>query len=62
VFNGAAEGVKFTLPECAGGKIWSRILDTNQVELEPATFKTGEVYVVTGRSVLAFGHANDEAD
>jgi isoamylase len=54
VFNGAADGVNFTIPECPGGIAWKLIIDTNQAEVPEASFKTAEVYTATGRSVLVF--------
>jgi glycogen operon protein len=62
VFNAAAEGVNFTLPECAGGDEWTLIIDTNRPEAEETIARTGDIYTVTGRSVLAFGHPNSEVD
>ncbi|MCB8874557.1 glycogen debranching protein GlgX [Acidisoma silvae] len=62
VFNAAADGVNFTLPECAGGDEWTLIVDTNRPDIEDVVSKTGDVYTVTGRSVLAFGHPNSEVD
>jgi glycogen operon protein len=54
IFNGAADGVNFTLPECPGGTAWTLLIDTNQTNVEVADFKTGEIYVATGRSALVF--------
>ena len=54
VFNGAGDGVNFTLPECPGGAAWKLVIDTNQAEVVTAIFKAGNVYTVTGRSVLVF--------
>ena len=54
VFNGAGDGVNFTLPECPGGDAWTLIIDTNQAETGEAEFKMGQIYTVTGRSVLVF--------
>ena len=62
VFNGAAEGVNFTLPVCAGGDEWTLMIDTNRPEAEKELFRTGDVYTLTGRSILAFGHPNESND
>jgi glycogen operon protein len=59
VFNGAEGGVNFTLPACAGGDEWTVMIDTNRPDAPPDVLKTGHVYTVTGRSVLAFGHPNE---
>ncbi len=59
VFNAAANGVAFKLPECPGGEEWTRLIDTNQPEVAEAAFKTGETYLATERSVLVFGHPNE---
>ena len=59
VFNGASDGVNFTLPACAGGDEWTLMIDTNRPEAEKDVLRTGHVYTVTGRSVLAFGHPNE---
>jgi isoamylase len=56
VFNAAADGVNFTLPESPGSDDWTLLIDTNQPELDEAPFKTGDVYLATGRSVLLFAH------
>ena len=54
VFNGAPDGVNFTIPECPGGVAWRLLIDTNQAEVETAEFETGDVYTATGRSILVF--------
>jgi isoamylase len=59
VFNAAADGVNFVLPECPGGERWTLRIDTNQPETTETIFSTGDVYLTTGRSVLVFGHPND---
>ena len=55
ILNGWQDGVSFTLPQAPDGKGWSLLIDTNQPTLsdEPA-FQSGNVYEVTGRSVLLF--------
>jgi len=55
VMNGHHDSVLFTLPECPGGSEWSLLFDTNLPDAqEPTSFKTGDVYTVTARSVLLF--------
>ena len=47
--------VGFTLPETAGGGHWQLLIDTNLPEdVEMSAFATGEIYGVTGRSLLLF--------
>ncbi|MEA2783163.1 MAG: isoamylase [Rhodospirillaceae bacterium] len=60
VLNGHHDLVKFTLPETTGGHRWSLLIDTNIPESEPKEeFKTGDVYDVTGRSLLLFALQRD---
>ena len=48
-------GVDFTLPEVDGDGEWTLLIDTNMAKTEPETqFKPGDVYLVTGRSLLLF--------
>jgi isoamylase len=55
VLNAFHDLVEFTLPKTAGGSVWSLLIDTNLAEdSEPGTFATGEIYGVTGRSLLLF--------
>jgi glycogen operon protein len=55
VLNGHYDLVQFTLPECAGGNRWVRLVDTNLPHDDgSAAFPFGEVYGVTGRSLLLF--------
>jgi glycogen operon protein len=62
VLNGFHDLVEFTLPETAGGSHWQLLIDTNLPEgAEMGTFATGEVYGVTGRSLLLFALASDTA-
>jgi hypothetical protein len=35
------------------------MVDTNEPDVKEAVFKTADVYIVTGRSVLAFDHPNE---
>jgi len=56
VFNSWQDVVKFTLPQSAGGSAWTLQLDTNLDHAPDATqrFEMGQVYEVTGRSLLLF--------
>ncbi len=55
VLNSWQDLVGFTLPGLPGGETWSLQVDTNQPELANApSFRAGERYDVTGRSVLLF--------
>jgi glycogen operon protein len=58
VLNGHHDIVQFTLPECAGGTRWTRVLDTNMPhDEEAAAFTFGDAYGVTARSLLLFALA-----
>jgi glycogen operon protein len=55
VLNGHHDLVTFTLPSCPGGNTWTRVIDTNIPEdEETTTFKSGDSYGVTSRSLLLF--------
>jgi glycogen operon protein len=59
IFNAHHDVVLFSLPKATGGRDWQRLLDTNIPETddemdEPALFKYGQQYQVTGRSLLLF--------
>jgi len=59
IFNAHHDVVEFTLPKIPGGRVWRRLLDTNLPDEDEerdgtATFKFGERYQVTGRSLLLF--------
>ena len=55
VLNAYHDLVKFSFPESDGGLGWSLLLDTNLAEgAELGKFAFGEVYGVTGRSLLLF--------
>jgi glycogen operon protein len=58
VFNAAADGVSFTLPSSPGGERWALLIDTNRPDESGRSFATGETYIATGRSFLAFQHQN----
>jgi glycogen operon protein len=47
--------VHFTLPPFVGGKRWLCLVDTNDPDrAEVSEFRAGDVYEVTGRSLLLF--------
>ena len=61
VLNAYHDLVGFTLPETAGGSHWQLLIDTNLSEdAEMGRFATGEVYGVTGRSLLLFVLQTDD--
>jgi isoamylase len=63
VLNGFHDFVQFTLPETVGGCHWQLLIDTNLAEdAEKRTFATGEVYGVTGRSLLLFALESSTPD
>jgi glycogen operon protein len=53
VINDHHDLVEFTLPECPGGDTWSLLIDTNITDnSEKGSFKVGDSYGVTARSLL----------
>ena len=55
VLNAFHDVVQFTLPDCPGGSGWMLLVDTNAPDgSEHVEFAPGDVYDVTGRSVLLF--------
>ena len=55
IINGHHDLVEFTLPEFAESEIWSLMIDTNiEDNREESTFRSGDKYGVTGRSLLLF--------
>ncbi|AXC11361.1 Glycogen debranching enzyme [Acidisarcina polymorpha] len=55
VINDHSDLVNFTLPEAVGGSGWSLLVDTNiEDNSEKGSFKTGDIYGVTARSLLLF--------
>ena len=56
VMNSFEGAVDFTLPPSEDIQSWSLMVDTNIASLTAEeTFKPGDVYLVTGRSLLLFG-------
>jgi glycogen operon protein len=55
IFNAYHDVVQFTLPGSTDAAHWLLLIDTNQpVDLAKAAFEPGDVYQVTGRSLLMF--------
>ena len=55
ILNAYHDVVPFTLPEATDGREWVCLVDTNQPDLGGAPrFQFGDVYAVTGRSLLLF--------
>jgi glycogen operon protein len=62
VLNGWHDLVNFTLPGHAGNEQWELLIDTNvEGELAKTQFAKGEVYGVTGRSLLLLRLRNGHA-
>ncbi|HVJ54900.1 MAG TPA: glycogen debranching protein GlgX [Aliidongia sp.] len=61
ILNAHHDMVRFTLPECVGGRRWSLLIDTNIPDGEGESFETGDSYDVTARSLLLFGLEPDRA-
>jgi isoamylase len=68
VFNSYHDVVQFTLPGTTDSAFWLLLIDTNQPDdaITRTAFEPGDVYEVTGRSLLMFSmvaeteHAKDE--
>jgi glycogen operon protein len=54
VLNGYHDLVDFTLPPAPEGRDWKLLIDTNLSKPEEADFAFGDVYQVTGNSLLLF--------
>jgi isoamylase len=54
ILNAHHDIVKFTLPEAAGGRHWSLLIDGNRPDAANERFDIGSVYEVTARSFLLF--------
>ena len=60
VLNAHHDVVEFTLPECAGGREWSLLIDSNLASSPSARFTAGSMYEVTARSLLLFEHLREK--
>ena len=54
IMNAHHDVVNFRLPEVPEGRQWVRLFDTNDPLLEARSYPFGDVYQVTGRSLLLF--------
>ena len=55
ILNAHHDVVNFTLPDVAGGTSWHCLIDTNETNSwDGDSFLSGEVYEITGRSVVLF--------
>ena len=55
IFNAHHDVVDFTLPQIPGSDQWSCLIDTNApIRSELPDFESGDIYQVTGRSLLLF--------
>jgi glycogen operon protein len=55
ITNAYHDVVAFTLPSVPGGSRWICLVDTNVPEqMDEPVFEAGDVYHVTGRSLLLF--------
>lgn len=61
IYNAHYDVVNFTLPSVAEGRGWEVLVDTNEPDLQQASYEFGAVYAVTGRSFAAFGVATSAA-
>ena len=59
--NAADQGVEFTLPESPTGKLWSQIVDTENIDDPFATALVGERIILGGRSLKLLGDGGIEA-
>ncbi len=59
IYNAHYDVVNFTLPQVPEGRNWQGLVDTNQPEKELPTLEFGDVYEVTGRSMVALGLLSD---
>jgi glycogen operon protein len=62
VINDHHDLVRFTLPECNGSDTWLLLIDTNITDnSEHGSFKVGDTYGVTARSLLVFALQPEKA-
>ena len=61
IYNAHHDVVNFTLPSVPEGRHWQGLIDTNRPDSQLATFDFGDVYAVTGRSLLALGLATEDS-
>ena len=62
VLNAHHDVVDFTLPQTAGSRQWSLLVDTNLAgDPAPGSYATGDSYGATGRSILLFALRADRS-
>ena len=61
IYNAHHDVVNFTLPSVPEGRHWQGLIDTNRPDSQIAAFDFGDVYAVTGRSLLALGLATEDS-
>jgi glycogen operon protein len=54
LLNAHHDGVPFSLPSVAGGRIWQRLFDTAEPEARQDAFRAGRLYSMAGRSTALF--------
>ena len=62
IYNAHHDVVNFTLPSVPEGRHWQGLIDTNRPDSQLAGFNFGDVYAVTGRSLLALGLATGHVE
>jgi isoamylase len=61
IYNAHFDVVNFELPNVPDGRDWLALIDTNQPESRLSSFPFGHRYVVTGRSMVAFGLSAEDS-
>ena len=61
IYNAHHDVVNFTLPSVPEGRHWQGLIDTNRPDSQLAGFDFGDVYAVTGRSLLVLGLATEDS-
>lgn len=55
LYNAHFDLVNFTLPSVTDGRAWDLLIDTNAPNMRRAEHGFGDVYAITGRSMIVFG-------
>ena len=61
IYNAHHGVVEFTLPAVPEGRNWLELINTNDPDLQPHSFEFGEVFEVTGRSLLVLALSTADA-